>query len=34
VNKFIFTLPNEEMAQIKITDLEKLYNFVVQNFLI
>ena len=29
MNKFIFTLPNEEMAKIKIIDLEKLYNFVV-----
>ena len=31
MNKFIFTLSNEEMAKINIVDLEKLYNFVVQN---
>jgi len=34
MNKLIFIMPNEEMAKIKIIDLEKLYNFVVQNFLI
>jgi len=34
MNKFIFTLSNEEMAKIKIVDLEKLYNFVVPNILI
>jgi len=34
VNKFIFTLSNEEMIKIKIVDIEKLYNFVVENFFI
>jgi len=34
MNKFIFILTNEEMAKINNIDLEKLYNFVVQNFLI
>ena len=34
VNKFIFTLLNEEMTTIKVVDLEKLYNLVVENFLI
>jgi len=29
MNKFIFILSNEEMANINIVDLEKLYNFVV-----
>jgi len=32
MNKFIFTLSNEEMTKINIIDLEKLYNFIVQNF--
>jgi len=34
VNKFIFTLLNEEMTKIKVIDLQKLNNFVVENFLI
>ena len=28
------TLSDEEMTKIKVIDLEKLYNFVVDNFLI
>jgi hypothetical protein len=34
---FIFMrmyLPNEEMVKIKVVDLEKLHNFVVDNFFI
>ena len=34
VNKFIFTLSNEERGKIKVVDLEKLYNFIVKIFLI
>ena len=34
MNKFILTLSNKEMTKINIVDLEKLYNFVVENFLI
>jgi len=34
VNKSIFTLSNEEMSKINIVDLERLYNFVVENLLI
>ena len=29
-----FTLSNEEMDKIKDVDLEKLYNFIVENFFI
>jgi len=28
------TLPDEEMTKIKVVDLEKLHNFVIDNFLI
>jgi len=34
MNKFIFTLSNEENIKINIEDLEKLYNFIAENFLI
>jgi len=34
VDKFILTLSNEEITKIKVVDLEKLYNFVVEYFLI
>jgi len=34
LHKFFFTLSNEEMTKLKIVNLEKLYNFVVENFLI
>ena len=34
VNKFVLALSNKEMIKINIVDLEKLYNFVVKNFLI
>jgi len=33
-DKFIFSLSNEEITKIKAIDLEKLYNFVVETFLI
>jgi hypothetical protein len=32
MNKFIFTLSNEEITKIKVVDLEKLYNFIVKIF--
>jgi len=32
MNKFIFTLSNEEMTKIKVVDLEKINNFVVDIF--
>jgi len=28
MNKFIFTLSNEEMTKIKVVDLEKLYKVI------
>ena len=28
------TLPDEEMTKIKVVDLKKLHNFVIDNFLI
>ena len=34
MNKFIFTLSNEEMTKINVVDLEKLYKFVIENFFI
>jgi len=34
LNKFILPLSNKEMIKINVVDLEKLYNFVVKNFLI
>ena len=34
MNNVTITLSNEEMTKTKIIDLEKLYNFVVQNFFI
>jgi len=34
VKKFVLALSNKEMIKINVVDLEKLYNFVVKNFLI
>jgi hypothetical protein len=34
VNNVTIALSNEEMTKIKIVDLVKLYNFVVENFFI
>jgi len=34
VNNGAIALSNEEVAKIKDVDLEKLYNFVVENFFI
>ena len=34
VKNVTFTLSNEEMDKIKDVDLEKLYNFIVENFFI
>ena len=34
LNKFVLALSNKEMIKINVVDLEKLYNFVVKNFLI
>jgi hypothetical protein len=34
VNKFTFILSYKEMAKIKIVRLDKLYNFIVENFFI
>ena len=34
VNNIIIALSNEETTKIKVVHLEKLYNFVVQNFLV
>ena len=32
VNNIIITLPDEEMAKIKVIELDELYNFVGDNF--
>ena len=32
VNNVTIALSNEEMTKIKVVHLEKLYNFVVENF--
>ena len=34
LKKVTITLSNEEMDKIKDVDLEKLYNFIVENFFI
>ena len=34
LNKFDLDLSNKEMIKVNVVDLEKLYNFVVKNFLI
>jgi hypothetical protein len=34
VNKFTFNLSYEEMTKTKIMYLDKLYNFVVENFFV
>jgi hypothetical protein len=34
VNNITIALSNEEMTTTKVVDLEKLYNFVVENFFI
>ena len=34
VNNVTAALSNEEMTKTKVVDLEKLYNFVVEHFLI
>jgi hypothetical protein len=34
VNNVTIALSNEEMTKTKVVDLEKLYNFVVENFFI
>ena len=34
VNNITVALSNEEITKIKVIDLEKLYNFVVENFFI
>ena len=34
VSKVAITLSNKEMIKIKIVDLEKLYNFIVEHFFI
>jgi len=33
INNVIIILLNEEIDKIKVIDLEKLYNFIVENFL-
>ena len=34
VNNVTTTMSNEQMTKIKVVDLEKLYNFIVEHFFI
>ena len=34
VNNVTITMSDEQMIKIKVVDLEKLYNFIVEHFLI